>query len=152
MKRFHFPLRPVAVLRANREERAREQFSAAIHAYVLAEEELARTRTRMRALESELFEGRSKTCRAAEAAQLLADYRRECEAEIQTERRVLAARDEMHRCRAAYIDAHRELEMIQRLEQKARTTHRRETDRAEQAEFDDRAGRRVHVRTALLHT
>ena len=34
MKRFRFPLRPVTVLRAHKELRAREAFAAAVHAYV----------------------------------------------------------------------------------------------------------------------
>jgi hypothetical protein len=47
MKRFRFPLRPVAVLRAHREMRAREAFAASVHAYVQSEEVLARTRARV---------------------------------------------------------------------------------------------------------
>lgn len=142
MKRFRFPLRPVAVLRAHQEVRAREAFAAAVHSYVQAEDELARTRVRMRALEAALFSGRSATFRAAEAALLLSDYRRECGTEAETERRVIAARDEMQKRRADYVEAHRKVEVIERLETKARGTHRRVCDREEQAEFDDFAGRR----------
>ncbi|HYD84194.1 MAG TPA: flagellar FliJ family protein [Opitutus sp.] len=142
MKRFRFPLRPVAVLRAHQEVRAREVFAAAVHACVQAEEELARTRVRMRALEAALFSGRKETFRAAEAALLLSDYRRECAAEGEMERRVIAARDEMQKRRTDYVEAHRKVEVVQRLETKARTSHRLENDRAEQAEFDDYASRR----------
>ena len=142
MKRFRFPLRPVAVLRAHQEVRAREVFAAAVHACVQAEEELARTRVRMRALEAALFSGRKETFRAAEAALLLSDYRRECTAEGEMERRVIAARDEMQKRRTDYVEAHRKVEVVQRLETKARTSHRLENDRAEQAEFDDYASRR----------
>ena len=151
MKRFRFPLRPVAILRAHREVRAREQFAAAIHVYMQAEEDLARTRVRMGAIEAELFSGREKTFRAADAALLLADYRRECAAELETERRVIAARDEMQQRRADYLEAHRKLEVVHRLEDKARATHRRETEREEQAEFDDFAGRR-RLKTLSLTT
>lgn len=142
MKRFRFPLRPVAVLRAHQEARAREVFAAAVHACVQAEEELARTRVRMHALEAALFSGRKATFRAAEAALLLSDYRRECAAEGEMERRVIAARDEMQKRRTDYVEAHRKVEVVQRLETKARTSHRLENDRAEQAEFDDYASRR----------
>lgn len=142
MKRFRFPLRPVAVLRAHRELRAREAFAGAVHKYAQAEEELSRTRVRMRALEATLFSGREQACRAGEAALLFADYRRECGAEAEAEKAVITARDEMQRRRNDYMDAHRQLQVVQRLEEKARTTHRRETDREEQAEFDDFAGRR----------
>jgi flagellar FliJ protein len=142
MKRFRFPLRPVAVLRAHRETRAREAFASAVHLYVKAEEELTRTRVRMRALETSLFDGRRETYRAAEAALVLGDYRRECAAEGDAERRVIAARDAMQQRRTEYLEAHRQLEVVNRLEIKARLAHRRETDREEQAEADDFAGRR----------
>ena len=149
MKRFRFPLRPVAVVRAHQELRAREHFATAVHAYIEAQEALQRTRVRMQALESALFSGRNTTYRAAEAALLLADYRRECTAEVETERAAIAAREEMEKKRAEYLEAHRKLEVVHRLEDKARAVHRRETDREEQAEFDDFASRR-RLKSALI--
>jgi len=142
MKRFRFSLRPVAIMRAHREQRAREQFAAAVHAFVAAEEELQRTRTRMQALESALFNGRQNGFRAAEAASLLADYRHECAGEVEAERTSIAAREEMERRRTAYLEAHRNLEVVERLEEKARGVHYREMLRHEQAEFDEFAGHR----------
>ena len=41
-----------------------------------------------------------------------------------------------------YLAAHRDLEIVERLEAKARVAHRHENERAEQAEADDFAGRR----------
>lgn len=140
MKRFRFPLRPVAVLRAHREGRAREAFATAVHLFVQAEEDLGRVRQRMQALERALFSGRTGQFRAAEAAALLNDYRHECAGEVAAEQRVAAARDEMHRRRDDYLEAHRALEVVQRLEEKARTAHRRDADREEQAVADDFAG------------
>lgn len=151
MKRFRFPLRPVAVLRAHREVRAREAFAAAVHNYVFAEEELSRTRVRMHALEGALFSGRQTTFRAGEAALLLADYRRACTAEADAERRVINAREQMQQRRSDYIEAHRKLEVVSRLEDKARSEHRRACDREEQAEYDDFAGRR-HAQGSVLLT
>lgn len=142
MKRFRFALRPVAVLRAHRDSRAREAFASAVHLYVQAEEDLNRTRVRMRALEGALFAGRQQTFRAAEAALLFSDYQRECESEAEADRRVNAARDEMHRRRDEYLEAHRQLEVVQRLEEKARAKHRHEADKEEQAEADDFASHR----------
>lgn len=142
MKRFRFPLRPVAVLRAHRETRARESFAVAVHKYAQSEEELSRTRIRIRALEGALFAGRQERFHPAEAALLLADYRRECAGEIEAERAVIAARDEMEKRRAEYLEAHRQVEIVERLEDKARTAHRHENDHLEQAEADDFAGRR----------
>lgn len=143
MKRFRFPLRPVAVLRAHSELRAREIFAAAVHAYVAAEESLASTRVRVADFESVLFAGRSGTFNASAEAQSLAAYARECALEAESERAVISARDLMQQRRAEYIEAHRRLEVVKRLEEKARVNHRLAGNREEQAEFDDLSGRRA---------
>jgi flagellar FliJ protein len=142
MKRFCFPLRSVAALRAHEELRTRDIFAAAVHAYVQAEEELTCVRARTAALEAELHTGRDTLYRAVEAVSCLAAYRRECVAEMEAERTVFAARSAMNQRRADYIAARRKLEAIQRLEEKARRQYDREVGRVEQAEFDDLAGRR----------
>ena len=142
MKRFRFPLRPVAVLRAHREMLARDAFGAAVHAYVKSEEELAATRARVAQLGDALFSRRRERFSAAVEAQSLAAYRRECAAEAEAERAMLAAREAMNQRRAEYLEAHRKVEVVKRLETKARAAHRYETNREEQAEFDDFAGRR----------
>jgi flagellar FliJ protein len=142
MKRFRFPLRPVAVLRAHREVRAREAFAAALQRHAAAQDECRRIGLRMRALEAALFNGREKSFRAAEAALLLSDYRRECGAESEAERQVIAAHGDMQKARADYLEAHRQLEIVDRLEEKAREAHRYENNRSEQAEMDELAGQR----------
>lgn len=148
MKRFRFPLRPVAVLRAHRELRAREAFAASVHAYVKSEEDLAATRARVAQFEAALFAGRRERFSAAVEADSLAGYRRECTAESEAERATIAAKAAMTQKRAEYLDAHRKLEVVKRLEQKARTEHRLAANREEQAEFDDYAGRRFAARRA----
>lgn len=130
------------MLREHREARAREIFAEAVHAYMRTQEELARTRARLQSLEGELRGSRQTQFRPAEAALLLADYRRECDTEVAKERTVAEAREVVQKRRAEYLEAHRQLEVVERLEEKARTAHRRETDREEQAEADDFAGRR----------
>lgn len=149
MKRFRFPLRPVAVLRAHRELRAREAFAASVHAYVQAEERLAATRARVAELAGVLFDGRTGTFLAAEAASLFRSYRAECEEQVQVERQVIEARDAMNRRRQEYLDANRQLKVVQRLEEKARTRHRVEANLAEQKALDDFAGYRA-ARRALF--
>lgn len=146
MKRFRFPLRPVAVLRAHRELRAREAFAASVHAYVKSEEELAATRARVAKFEAALFAGRRERFSAAVEAESLAGYRGECAAEVEAERAMIAAKAAMAQKRVDYLDAHRKLEVVKRLEQKAQLAHRLETQREEQAEFDDFSGRRFAVR------
>jgi flagellar FliJ protein len=150
MKRFRFPLRPVAVLRAHREMRAREAFATAVHKYVQAEESLAATRARVAHFEAALFAGRRLTFNPAEEAQQLTAYRRECAAEGEAERLMFAARAEMDRARADYLDAHRKVEVVKRLETKARAVHQHEANREAQAEFDDFATRRAMRRGPLF--
>ena len=143
MKRFRFPLRPVAVLRAHKELRAREAFAAAVHTYVAAEAELAAVRERVARFEAALFAGRRGTFDAASAAQSLSAYRRECAAEGAAERDAIAARAAMDERRTAYLEAHRQHEIVRNLEARAQTAHRLAASREEQAELDDLAGRRA---------
>lgn len=148
MKRFRFSLRPVAILRAHQEMRAREAFAASVQAYVKAEQELAAMRARVRQLEAELVAGRNEVFSPDLASRALAAYRRECTAESEAEQALTAAQHAMQERRVEYIDAHRRLEVVRRLEEKAKTAHRYETGREEQAEFDDFATRRF-IRRSL---
>jgi flagellar FliJ protein len=152
MKRFRFPLRPVAVLRAHRELRAREAFAAAVHAYVKAEEELAAARTRVAQFEAAMTAGRAGRFSAADEARSFALYRRERAVEGELERAVIAARAAMGERRAEYLEAHRNVEILKRLEDKSRLAHRVETNREEQAEFDEFSGRRAASRGSLFST
>lgn len=149
MKRFRFPLQPVAVLRTHRELKAREAFGVAVHAYMRSEEELAAVRVRVARYEAELSAGRSGQFSAADEARALAAYRQECAAESESERAVAAARTQMDQRRSEYLDAHRKLEVVKRLEEKARTAYRGEVARHEQSEFDDFASRRAMRRSPL---
>jgi flagellar FliJ protein len=150
MKRFRFPLRPVAVLRAHRELRAREAFAAAVHACAQAEEELAATRARVAQFEASLSSGRHGCFSAAAEVEMLAGYRGECAAEAEAGRAVVAAKAVLEQRRTEYLDAHRKLEVVKRLEAKARLAHRVEAGREEQAEFDEFASRRSAVARSVL--
>lgn len=143
MKRFTFPLRPVAVLRAHREARAREVFAQALQARGQAESALVLVRQRVAALERALAAGRKGTFHAATEAERLRDHRRECTLELEAERALAAADTAVEQRRAEYIEAHRQLEVVRRLETKARTMHRLAASREEQAEFDELATRRA---------
>ena len=149
MKRFSFPLRPVAVIRAHRELRAKEIFAAAIHAYVLAEERLATTRVRITELEERLFADRGVRFLANEAAGLYRGYRAERQIEIKVEREVIEARADMQKRRDEYLEAHRNLDVVSRLEEKARARHRVEGLRHEQAQIDEFAGYAAARRSVL---
>jgi flagellar FliJ protein len=143
MKKFRFPLRPVAVLRSHAEQKARELFAAAVRAYVAAEENQAAAARRVAEVGAELSAARAGTYPAAEAAMLYRTYRNECDEEMRLQRLVIEARDAMHRRRAEYLEANRRLRVVERLEQHAREKHRVEFIAAEQAESDELSGARV---------
>jgi len=147
MKRFRFPLRPVAILRSHQEMRAREAFAAAVQALVVAEQCLADTRVRLRDLEVQLTERRTHQFTGQAESQRLAAYHRECAAEVEAVKAMNEAQEALQKKRAEYLEAHRKVEVLNRLEEKARAGHRYETMREEQAEFDDFAGRRFARRS-----
>lgn len=150
MKRFRFPLRPVAVLRAHRESRAREVFAAAVHGYVQAMATLETTRQRIAGFEAALFHHRQGTFNAMEETHTFNGYRREVQQERADERAMMASREQMENRRNEYLEAHRQLETMNRLETKARTNHRLASQREEQAEFDEYASRRIRRGETVL--
>ena len=150
MKRFRFPLQPVAVVRGHEESRAREAFGRAMQALAAAEAALEAARLRTRAFETALSDGRRGVFSAAAEAEALSAYRREREEESAAERTRAGCRDALELRRQEYLEAHRRLEVVHRLEGRARTAHRLAVNREEQAEFDDFAGRRAAQRNEIL--
>jgi flagellar FliJ protein len=149
MRRFQFPFRAVNVLRADRELRAREAFGASIQVCVKAENELVSTQRRVAEFESAVAAGRNGRFSAAAEGHALAAYRRECAAEGQAERSLAVARAGVNQSRIEYLEARRRLEVLHRLEAKARTAHRAAASREEQAAFDEFAGRKAGLRTPI---
>ena len=143
MKRFTFNLRPVAVLRAHAERRAREVLAVAVGNYVKAEESLARAKAKSQELEKILFAGRRERFRAADEASFFHAYRKECANEMSAQKEVIVARTEMENARRLCIEANKALKMIGKLEEHARANYRTETLRSEQAEFDEMATQRI---------
>jgi flagellar export protein FliJ len=150
MKKFRFSLRPVSIVRAHRETRAREVFAASVQSFIRSEEDLAQVRTRIAQFGATIFASRRERFEASEHAICLAGYRRECAAEIPAEKAVFLARSEMERRRAEYIEAHRHMEAVNKLEEKSRAAHRLDLNREEQAEFDDRGRLRVGNRALSI--
>lgn len=148
MKRFRFPLRSVALVRSHEEGRAREALAAAVHAYVEAERDLAARRTRTAALADALFQYRGDQFVAAEAAVQFRHYRAEVDDLMKAEQALNTARLAMEQARERYIEAHRRLKVMQRLEERARQHHRAAQLRDEQAELDEIAGRRLSLGTS----
>lgn len=148
MKRFRFPLRPVAVLRAHRQARAREAFAASVHQYVQTEEHLAGMRVRRTELETVMHDGRRESFRAADEVSFWGAYRHVCEDELKSERAVIEARAAMEKCREEYMAAHRDVKVVEKLELNARNRYRLESERAAQVELDEMASHRFSNRLA----
>ncbi|MEI6107834.1 MAG: flagellar export protein FliJ [Opitutae bacterium] len=139
MKKFRFPLRPVGVLRVHRQTRARETFAASVHCYVQSEEHLAILQHQRQQLETVLHDGRRTVFHAAEQISFWGAYRRVTEDEIQAERAVIAARAKMEEHRQEYMEAHRAVKRVEKLEQKAHTVYRLLSEREDQRELDELA-------------
>jgi len=146
MKRFHFNLRPVAVIRSHQKQRAREAWAAAVRVYDQTVAKLDRVRERKLQFETALLAGRQVLFDASAEAPILVAYRGVCAEETAAVRETNSAHVVMIDRRADYINAHRRLEMVNRLETKARLSHREAAQRVEQAEFDDFAGRNAFRR------
>jgi hypothetical protein len=142
MKRFHFSLRPIAVLRAHREARAMERFAVAVQTAAAAAHTEDTAHARVGASAVALARGRDGSFRATDEALRLVAHQRECSAEAAAVRARTEADAATAQSRHAYIAARRELEAVRRLEAKARTAHRLAAAREEQGAFDEFATRR----------
>lgn len=138
MKRFRFPLKSVATLRSLRELRAREQFSLAVHAYVVAEEKRDVLRQRVATLEDVMRNNRTRAFRAGDEASFLQAYKAETVAAAKAESEVEKARAAMETARQNWLGTRRDVRVVENLEQKARFAYRHEVEREDQAALDDR--------------
>jgi flagellar FliJ protein len=143
MKRFKFSLRPVAVLRAHRELRAREALAAALQAATAAEDRARAASTRVRDLAVAICGRRQESAAARDEIAFNQGYRRESAAEAEAHKQLAAARALVEQRRDAYVEASRQAKMVARLEERARAAHRQESLRLEQSALDEIAGRRL---------
>jgi flagellar FliJ protein len=138
MKKFTFPLRSVGTVRAMRELRAREAFTEALHAYLAAEERLGQAREQRRRLEDILVASRGATLRPADQVTYLNAYHDELTRERQAAQERAAAKTELDQRREVWVNARRDLRVIENLEVKARQVYRHELEYEEQKLLDDR--------------
>jgi len=140
MKKFHFPLRPLAVVRAYRELRAREALAAALRERAAAESALAAAQGRVAELAALMDVGREGSFRAADQAVFALAYREECAGAAAKARLLAAAETAAAARRDACVEANRDMKIVERLEEKARAAHRAAELRAGQLELDELAG------------
>lgn len=148
MKKFRFPLRPVAILREHRQARAREAFAARVQLLAAAEDALSARRAERGRMEILVNDGRRATFRPAEEVRLWEAYRRVCDEVVKAVGAVDEARSAMEASRKDYLEAHRAVKVIGKIELKARTEHRLGVEREAQLESDELAGMRVARRLA----
>ena len=117
MKKFSFPLRSVGTVRAMREMRAREQ---------------------RRKLEEILVASRGATLRPADQVTYLNAYHDELAHERQAAQESVAAKAELDQRRELWVNARRDLRVIENLEIKAHQVYRHELEYEEHKLLDDR--------------
>ncbi|HUG11276.1 MAG TPA: flagellar FliJ family protein [Opitutaceae bacterium] len=142
MKRFRFPLHPVAVIRAHAELRARESLADSLRACAAAEWHMESWQRRLSDAEARIAEHRIEIFNGADVASQLHAYRADCAASDEAAAALRDARAAMQKRREEYIEANRALKVIENAEARARQEHRNESARAEQAEIDEFAGRK----------
>jgi flagellar export protein FliJ len=139
MKRFHFPLRSVAVVRAHRELRARQALAGALQVCAEAEARSAAARALAAKTAADIVAGRGFPVRAGDQAIFAALHGRECAAAAETEKTTAAARAEVETRRAVCIEASRQLKIVTRLEERARAAHRDSCLAVEQQQMEELA-------------
>lgn len=141
MKRFRFPLQSVAVLRAHAELKAKEALAVAVVGLAEAEAAYQQQQARLRDLESSVVAARAGRFHAATAVTAHQSHMLAHADLVEAARRLHGARDAVKQRRRDYLEAHRAVKIMDRLEQHARFSHRAEELRAEQAENGELAAR-----------
>jgi flagellar export protein FliJ len=138
MKKFRFSLHSVQTLRSIREMRAREVFAEALNLQVEAGSRLEAVRSWIRMLEAELVAERGALLRPADQASHLKDYETGLRLERDRMKDLDQARTRTEQAREAWVGSRRDVQVIEKLETKARHEHRLAFDREEQSLLDDR--------------
>ena len=139
MKRFRFRLESVRALRDVAERKAREAFGHAQQQVAVAQQALEAAERRRQELNDALAGSRSGNFRPSEQVAglaALAQADRDVAAATRQVREAEAARDQ---AREGWLVARRALQVMQKLEERARLAHREANDKAEQNLLDELA-------------
>jgi flagellar protein FliJ len=138
MKKFRFPLRSVETVRSITELRAREHFSQAVTVHADTVRALVVAREALAGLEDLIREQRRGHFRPAEQVTFSKEIQvREERVKVATQAEAEAAL-RLESARAQWVEARKQLRVVEKLEQKARSVHRAECEHEEQALMDDR--------------
>lgn len=139
MKRFRFRLESVRALRALAETAARERFGAAQMRLAAAREAFRLATKRRMRLAEEINAARASAFRPSEQTAALAALGTARLAEHDAARAEAGAVSVVETARGEWLAARRRLQVVQRLEERARRAHQEAADRAEQAQLDELA-------------
>lgn len=137
MKRFHFPLKSVAIVREAREARVREAFTAAVQAVATAERALEKVCAEKSELEKVMLDERRASFRPAEQVAFLQSHRQVVAREGQARVAIQEAVQVREQRRQEWMEARRDVRLIEKLKESALREHRRETEREAQRLLDD---------------
>lgn len=139
MKRFRFRLESVRGLRALAERAARERFGAAQRRVSAALAALRAAEEVRAALTEALAASRAGSFRPADQVGGLIALRTAERAGQEAARRHAEATTASDRAREEWLVARRRLQVVERLEERARQAHREAAEKAEQAALDELA-------------
>ena len=139
MKRFRFRLEAVRTLREVAERGQREAFGAAQQRYATAEAAVQAAATARRELLDHVAGTRSGVFRPSEQTAGLEALRQAAHREAAAEKDRQEAATARDQARETWLEARRALQIIERLEEKARAEHREAADKAEQSLLDELA-------------
>jgi flagellar export protein FliJ len=143
MKRFRFRLESVRALRDVAEGKAREAFGQAQQQVVVAQQAVQAAEQRRTDLNAALAGARAGTFRPSEQVAGLAALRQAEQEIIAANRRLTEVEAARDWARGVWLTARRALQVMQKLEERARLVHREANDKAEQSLLDELASNSI---------
>lgn len=137
MKRFHFSLKSVATLREAREARVRDSFIAAVRAVAAAEAALVRIGAERSGLEREVLKQRQGSFRAADQIAFLKAHSQVVVREGEARTAVHDATRAREERRQEWMEARRDVRLVEKLRESALRDHRRGMEREAQRLLDE---------------
>jgi len=141
MKKFRFTLEPVGTMRDLQEMRARDAFATAIQQETACAAALARQQLCLAEFVTALIERRSTGLPGALQVTFMRAYVDEIGRERTAGAALAKAQQAREVARQRWIDAHLQVNLIQKLRGRAKERHATEVVRFDQRQMDDRAPR-----------
>jgi len=137
MKRFRFRLESIRALRDVAERKAREGFGLAQQQVALAQQAVVDAELRRNTLNASITGARAGTFRPSEQVSSLAALGQADREVAEAGRKRGEAEKARDLAREGWLNARRALQVMQKLEERARLAHREASDKAEQTLLDE---------------